>query len=172
MIARGCKTFFAHRISIIVTLYALVYVGCDQGLAPEPAAPSVHAYGIRGVITFKNWPPADSVRDLRLAVLQNYPVQDFVNEVLQGRARFTGQLPYGLDSVAYTLTLAPLPPGRFPLVGVAQQYGPNLQNDWRVVGIYFANGDTTRPGAVEVPPDSIVSGIDVHVDFQHLPPQP
>ena len=172
MTVRISNTIVSYLLSIIVALCTLVPCGCDQGLAPEPAAPSTHVYGIRGVITFKNWPPADSVRDLRLAVLQNYPVENLVNEVLLGRARFTDRLPYGLDSIAYTLTLTPLPPGRFPLVGVAQQYGPNQLSDWRVVGVFFANGDTTRPGAIDVPPDSIVSGIDVHVDFQHLPPQP
>jgi len=120
-------------------------------------------------MTFAHWPPSDSVHDLRLAVLQNYPVEDLVGEVLQGRARFTDRLPYGLDSIGYTLILAPLPPGHFPLVGVAQQFGPNIQTDWRIVGIYYANGDSSTPGGVDVPPDSIVPNINLHVDFQHPP---
>jgi len=153
-------------------LGVLFLAGCHEGLAPEPSISQPGGHGIRGVITFEHWPPSDSVRDLRLAVLQNYPVANLVNEVLQGRARFTDRLPYGLDSVAYLLMLAPLPPGRFSLIGVAQQFGPNIQTDWRIVGIYFAHGDTTIPGAVDVPSDSIVPNINVHVDFQHLPSLP
>ncbi|MBI1804468.1 MAG: hypothetical protein HY033_01415 [Ignavibacteriae bacterium] len=156
----------------IILLGTVMFAGCHEGLAPASASPTVSSYGIRGVITFKNWPPADSVHDLRLGILQNYPVQDIPNEVLQGHARFTDRLPYGLDSVSYTLMLAPLPPGRFPFVGVAQQFGPNIQTDWRVVGIYYAGGDTTKPGAVDIPPDSVVPSININVDFQHLPPQP
>ena len=127
---------------------------------------------MKGIIHFRHWPPADSVADLRLAALQNYPVDDLVGEVLQGRAQFTESLlsAFGLDSVAYTLLLAPLPPGRIPFVGVAQRFGPNVQTDWRVVGIYYAPNDTSTPGSVIVPPDSVIGGIDVTVDFlKHLP---
>ncbi len=147
-------------------------MSCEEGLSPSTGTTTGHTYGISGVIHFQHWPPPDSILDLRLAALQNYPVASIPNEVLNGRARYSNALPYGIDSLNYTLTRAPLPPGTLPFVGVAQQYGPNIQQDWRVVGIYYAGGDTSHPGTVVVPNDSIVPGIDIWVDFSHLPPQP
>ncbi len=160
-------------LASILVLASLAGHGCDQGLAPQIQTRQIPPYGISGTIYFKNWPPADSILDLRLAALQRYPVQDLFGEILQGRARYSPALaPYGVDSLNYTLILNPLPPGEFPLVGVAEQFGPNLRTDWRVVGIYYAMGDTTKPGTVTVPADSIVPGINVTVDFLHLPPFP
>ena len=165
----------SSHLFIACILVGLLYnIRCNQGLAPENSGGTSNnrPYGIQGVVKFKNWPPQDSIKDLRLGVLQHYPVADIVNEVLQGRAKFTDRLSYGVDSLSYTLTLSPLPSGQFPFVGIAQQFGPNAQTDWRIVGIYYANGDTTKPGVVTVPSDSIVPNININVDFLHLPPQP
>ncbi len=159
------------RLGALAVL-ALSLLSCEEGLSPASSTTAGHTYGISGVIHFRHWPPPDSIRDLRLAALQNYPVASIPNEVLNGRARYSNSLPWGVDSLRYTLTLAPLPPGTIPFVGVAQQYGPNVQQDWRVVGEYYAGGDTSHPGSVVVPNDSIVSGIDIFVDFLHPPPQP
>jgi len=147
--------------------------GCDDGLAPKTILAPQSIYGIRGTIYFKNWPPSDSIVDLRLAALKNPPSSNIFNDVIQGRVRFSGTLtPYGADSISYELLLAPLSYGTFSYIGVAQQFGQNIRQDWRVVGVYYAFGDTTQPGTVNVPADSIVDGINLTVDFQHLPPQP
>ena len=159
---------YRRLVLLIVLLITLSGLSCDQGLSPGSTAP----YGLRGVVKFKHWPPVDSVLDLRIAVLQHYPVQNIPGEVLAGRARYGDKLPYGVDSVSYTITLAPLPTGIIPFVGVAQRYGPDIQNDWRVVGEYYVNGDSTKPGTVHVPPDSIIGNINIDVDFLNLPPQP
>lgn len=154
-------------------LFILLLSGCDDGLAPKVILAPQSIYGIRGTIFFKNWPPADSVVDLRLAALKNSPSSNIFNDVIQGRVRFSGTLlPYGADSISYELLLAPLSPGLFSYIGVAQQFGQNIRTDWRLVGVYHSAGDTLQPGTVNVPADSIVSGIDLLVDFQHLPPQP
>jgi hypothetical protein len=164
-----------ERSTVIVFLIFFSCISgwkCDEGLAPASIS-QPPPYGIRGTIYFRHWPPSDSIKDLRLAALKNYPVSDIIAEVLQGRARYTDQLqPYGADSLDYTLTLSPLSTGLFPYIAVAMQFGPNIQHDWRVVGVYYANGDTTVPGSVVVPPDSIVPGINIHVDFLNPPPQP
>jgi len=148
--------------------------GCDQGLAPESASNTVtRPHGISGMIHFRNWPPQDSVVDLRLVSFKGQPSQNLVSDVLNGKAKYTATLlPYGADSISYTLLLAPLAPGTFAYTAVAQQYGPNLYTDWRAVGVYHAPNDTTRPGAIFVPPDSVVRGINITVDFQHPPPTP
>ena len=159
--------------AVVFVVCMLFFWCCEQGLSPETAVQQLPPYGIKGVVYFKNWPPADSIRDLRLAALKNSPSSDVINEILQGRARYTETLvPYGADSIVYQLILTPLATGIFPYVAVAQQFGPNLQKDWRVVGVYYKGGDTTMPGAVDVPADSIVPMINISVDFLHLPPQP
>ena len=170
------KIFHSHQrkimrrtgIGIVFVLVIICFVSCDQGLAPVSL--SVPPSGIRGFVYFNHWPPADSVVDLRLAALRNPPSSNLINEVLQGKAQFTGSLtPYGADSIAYTLILNP---GKYVYVGVAQQFGPNIEQDWRVVGVYHAVGESVNPDSVTVPVDSIVSGINVYVDFNNIPPQP
>ena len=161
------------RFVLLLILLCLALAACENGLAPETATgPPPKPYGIRGVIRFLHWPPADSVLDLRLAVLEHYPVASIVTEVIQGRAKYTDQIRYGIDSEQYSLSLAPLPTGSFPFVGVAQQYGSNIQQDWRVVGIYFAGNDSSKPGSVVVPVDSMVPNINITVDFAHPPVLP
>ena len=170
MLRSGCASPFA-RAFLLASL--LLSPACDQGLSPESAATHGPAYGIAGTIYFKNWPPADSVLDLRTVSFKNFPSQDILDEVLQGRARYTETLqPYGADSVHYTLALSPIPPGQFAYTVVAQRYGPNVRADWKAVGEYYANGDTSRPGAVIVPADSILPGIDIRVDFLKPPRGP
>ena len=161
------------RVKAAFLLLACIIPGCDEGLAPSSTATVSSSYGISGTIHFRNWPPADSVVDLRLAALKEHPSSNIVGDVQSGKARFTeNSLPYGVDSASYTLLLSPLPPGTFSYIGVAQRFGSDIYTDWRVVGIYYANGDTTAPGSVVVPVDSIVHGVNIYVDFHDLPPQP
>ena len=155
-------------IGILFVLIIICLVSCDQGLAPVSI--SVSQSGIRGFVYFSHWPPADSVVDLRLAALSHPPSSNIINEVLQGKAQFTSSLsPYAADSIAYTLILTP---GKYVYIGVAQQFGPNIEQDWRVVGVYHAVGEFVKPDSVIVPADSIVNGINVYVDFKNIPPQP
>jgi hypothetical protein len=159
------------RLALIIL--SLLLVSCENGLSPESTPVSTgKSYGIRGVIHFLHWPPQDSVVDLRLAILQDTTIKNLLNDVLQGKARYTDKIPYGIDSEQYTLALQPLAPGTFPFVGVAQQYGPDVQKDWKVVGLYYANHDSSTPGSVVVPPDSVVPGINITVDFSHPPVLP
>lgn len=168
---------FSQKIAISIALGAALsglLTGCDRGLSPEPTSPSGSgAHGISGSVVFTNWPPRDSVLDLRLVCFKNRPSSSIVSDILNGKAKYTGTLqPYGADTVVYTLLLDPLPPGQYALTGVAQQYGTNLYTDWRLVGLYYREGDSAAPGVLTVPADSIVRGITVHVDFRHLPPLP
>lgn len=158
--------FIFFEVSIVVS-----FVGCGKGLDPGPEP---QPYGIAGTIRFQHWPPQDSVHDLRVVMFKHFSPQDILSEVLRGNAKYSESLvsAYDRDSASYTLFLSPLPPGRYEYVVVAQQYGPNLQSHWRAVGVYYANNDTTRPGVVFVPENTVVHGINMNVDFQNLPPQP
>jgi glutamate synthase domain-containing protein 1 len=51
-------------------------------------------------------------------------------------------------------------------------FGPDIEKDWRLVGIYYNPGDSSAPGKIFIPPDSLVANINVSVDFKKLPPQP
>jgi hypothetical protein len=156
-----------------LALICIIFASCDQGLSPQAPGQQTPPYGISGTIHFRNWPPADSIVDLRVVSFKNYPAGDIFNEVLQGRAGYTSTLqPYGADSVSYTLILSPIPTGPFAYTVVAQRYGQNINTDWRAVGEFHAAGDTLHPGVIVVPADSIVPGINIDVDFNHPPPPP
>ncbi len=144
-------------------LLLLLLAGCDEGLSPNLNT-SAGTHGIRGTIYFSHWPPPDSVVDLRLGALQGFS-SNFIQDVQQGRARYTEKLgPYGSDSISYTLLLSPLPPGRYSYIAVAQQFGQNLLQDWRIVGVFHTSSPDTA-GYVDVPRDSVVPGVNVYVDF-------
>jgi hypothetical protein len=151
----------------------LLCPACDQGLSPEGSSHPTPVYGFRGTVHFKNWPPRDSIVDLRVVSFKHHPSQNILDDVLQGRAGFTPRLqPYGADSIAYTLILSPIPAGAFAYTAVAQQFGQNINTDWRAVGLYLSAGDTSGPGSISVPGDSVISGIDIFVDFNNPPPPP
>lgn len=154
----------------------LVGTGCDGGLEPEPVVPEGPStkYGIAGTVHFRNWPPPDSVKNLAIVAFKNRPSGNLFDIVSDpSKANFALLIvQHGSDSVTYELLLYPTPPGPYQYIAVAQQYGPNITADWRVAGIYYSGGDTTLPATVVVPPNAVVRGIDITVDFNNRPPQP
>jgi len=160
------------RISGAFMFIFLSVIGCDEGIAPVEVKPVTEAHGIQGTLYFTNWPPTDSIVDLRLVAFMNYPPQDIYTEVIQGRAKYSDALPLAVDSSTYTLILNPLPADSIRCIAVGLQFGPNIQTDWRMVGLYYNPGDSALPGRIFIPADSIVTGINISVDFQKLPPQP
>lgn len=158
---------------ILIFSFLIFFIeGCDEGISPEEAPLVAEAHGIKGTLYFTNWPPVDSVIDLRLVAFLNYPPVDIISEVLQGRAKYSDKLPYGVDSINFTLILNPLPADTIRCIAVGQQFGNNIQEDWRLVGVYYTPGDSILPGRVFIPPDSIVVDINIKVDYTKLPPQP
>src|SRR5512141_100124 len=134
------------------------YSGCDKGLEP-PTGES----GFSGVIRFKNWPSADSVREIRLVAFEEYPSDSsgILLTLLSGRGALyppdlsaKGSLPKFVDSVAYTFNTKNginLQVQLYAYVVVAQQYGPNVFTDWRPAGVY-----TTRPNSFDPAPVRVV----------------
>jgi hypothetical protein len=164
---------FPASLFVACLLALLLCPACDQGLAPDAPGVQAAVYGIKGTVHFKNWPPQDSIVDLRVVSFKNLPTQNILDEVLQGRAGYTSTLqPYGADSISYSLILSPIPPGPFAYTAVAQRFGQNINTDWRAVGEYRAGGDTAGSRIIAVPRDSLLAGIDIYVDFQKPPPPP
>jgi hypothetical protein len=155
----------------------LLLVSCDSGLDPVATGKETEAKpSISGLITYKNgassWPPADSIKDIRVVAFTRYPPPDIIAEVLGQKAFFTEAMPVGVDSSSYRIELpSPLPAGIAAIV-VAQQYGNDITKDWRVIGIYSATGDNTQPTALDLTTASIWRNINITVDFSNLPPQP
>lgn len=153
----------------------LLACGCDEGLKPPAAGPAAAPGAMTGVVRFVNWDSAGTVFDLRLVAFRNFPPGDIVQEVLQGNAVVHPPLggsalaTPGADSVAYSFLL---PGGTYGYVAVAQQFGPDFMADWRAVGQYDADTNTTSPSPVAILSGEILPGIDITVDFDHLPPPP
>jgi hypothetical protein len=157
-----------------VLLATVMAGGCDEGLQPPATAPAVPGI-VSGTVRFLNWDSAGTFLDLRLVFFRNFPPPDIIQEVLQGRASVYpplggGSLALpGADSVAYAATVSP---GVYRYIAIAQQFGPDVMADWRAVGQYDLDTNLTIPSPVTVAAGERLAGIDISVDFDHLPPPP
>ena len=143
-----------------------VFSACDRGLEPPPAVKP----GFGGRITYKgNWPPPDSIKLLAVVAFKNFPPTNIVADVLNGEAIFDTTLRRNVEFQDYKIFVTE--PSTYRYVVVAQQYGPNIFSDWRIIGVYSDDPDRIRPKTVEVRKDSFVSDVDILVDFGLLPPQ-
>lgn len=162
-----------HRTDIAVALpllFALLLAACDEGLVPDPVDAEIA--GFEGTLrVVSDWPPADSVRDLRVIAFREYPPKDILSEVVGGTAVFSEPLAYDSSTQAYRVQNAQLT-GSFRYIVAAQQYGENLFQDWRVVGVFTVVNDVTQPGAIDLGSGRFVRDVDIRVDFRNLPPQP
>lgn len=149
---------------------------CNGGLDPIAAQQQQKALpSISGTITYKGgidaWPPADSIKDIRVVALTRYPPPDIIAEVLSKKAYFTDGLPSPADTTTYIITFPSPAPQRLAAIVVAQQYGEDITKHWRVIGIYSLTGDN-QPSPVDLGIQATQQHIDITVDFSNLPPQP
>ena len=172
------QTGAARRAGVwvgVLLLGGFLAAACDEGLEPPPVGPAVFPGRISGTVRFVNWDSAGAVVDLRLVAFRNFPPRDIVGEVLQGNAAIYPPLggsqlaTPGTDSVTYTFSLTP---GTYQYVAVAQQFGPDVMSNWRAVGQYDLDSNLAVPSAVTVTERETVTGIDITVDFDNLPPPP
>lgn len=71
-------------IFTFVLVIIFVHLKCDHGLSPSDATKIT---GISGVMTYEdNWPPSDSLIELRLVAFKKFPPQNVIVEVLTGEA--------------------------------------------------------------------------------------
>lgn len=117
---------------------------------------------ITGIVTYSGeWPPADSLERLVFVPLKKVPqtAQDIFADI--DNLVFSEQLDYFVERDTFTVNN--VPNGRYIYNAVAQQYGTNIFDDWRPVGLYEENG-----GVIIV--DGDTTSIAVHVDFDNPPP--
>ena len=154
----------ARRIGIVLGLLWTLSA-CDHGLEPPPEARP----GFGGRITYVgNWPPADSIYLLAVVAFKSFPPTNIVADILSGNAVYDTALARDVEWQDYQVFTDP---AKFEYVVVAQQYGPDIFSQWRVIGVYSEDSSQTIPKTVSVSPGTFVSDIDIAVDFDHLPPQ-
>lgn len=145
-------------------LAIVIFVGCSGGLEPKPIT------FLKGTIYYsdnQSWPPADSLLDLRLVALKNFPPSDIVTEILGGNAYFTETLPFYVDSTHFEIEISDAPV-ELKYIAVAQNFDGFL--DWKVVGVFSENNDNKHTNLY------MDAGIDkqitIFVDFNNIPEQP
>lgn len=119
---------------------------------------------ITGTIIYSGeWPPEDSLVDLRFVPLKSPPqtAQDIFSDI--ENLVFSEQLNFYAERD--TFTVSDVQNGVYVYNTVAQQYGNNIFGDWRPVGIYEEND-----GIIIV--DGDTTSINLFVDFNNLPPFP
>jgi hypothetical protein len=163
------------RVLSSFLLLAIILPACDHGLEPPQEN---RRTAIRGTITYQNWPPPDSLIDLRIVAFKEYPPQDIFYEVVNGQAivyppisAAVGLPRNNLEFYDYTMDL---PAGNYAYLVVAQQYGANITTDWRAVGQYDTTGTglDSIPTSIVLDENQILDSIDIRVDFHALPYQP
>lgn len=158
------------RFMVVLFLF---FSACDDGLKPVPAY--VPTGTISGLITYHNWPPRDSLVDLRIVAFTQFPPSNVISSVLNGLAVVyppvgdTALVPFYVDSLRYGFRIRA---GHYPYVIVAQQFGPDVMKQWRVVGQYDLDTTLTMPEAIDVQDQGVLQNISINVDFRNLPPQP
>jgi hypothetical protein len=160
-------------LQLTVVLFVL---SCDGGLQLPPLVDP----GFGGTITFERntWPPSDSLVNLWLVASKIYPLDSV--SVFAGIFSDPPQvfaypgldknLPFFVDSVQYSFAL---PPGAYRYVAVLQRFRDELNiRSFRVVGVYSSQAKPAEPLTVTVRDFEHVAGINLHVNFHQLPPQP
>lgn len=162
---------------ILTAVTIFLAIACDHGIEPLEAETS----GFSGTITFvSDWP--DSVKRSFLVVFKN-PLLADSDFVVTNLKFLSTEIPLGVSVHNFSsLGSSYIPPepgpfaaGTYGYVAVVQQSTDVLslaRKDWFVSGVYYANGDTTKPGAMVIPDSTFVRNINISVDFNNPPPQP
>jgi len=158
-------------------LILFIAVACDHGIEPRAAESS----GFSGTVSFISpWP--DSVKRVFIVVFKN-PLLTPGDVTIQNLKYLSWEIPLGvsthqyssLDSAYIPPAPGPFPAGSYAYVAIVQQSTEELsfaRKDWFVSGVYYANGDTTKPGTMVIPDSTFVRNININVDFDNPPLQP
>jgi hypothetical protein len=162
----------------VVPILMLLAVACeDHGIEPRPLENS----GFSGKVSFiSEWP--DSIKRAFIVVFEN-PLLSDSDFTIFNLKFLSREIPLGvnehnfssLDSAYIPATPGPFPSGTYSYVAVVQQSTDEIslaRKDWFVSGVYYANGDTTKPGKMVIPDSTFVENINITVDFNNPPPQP
>lgn len=155
---------------IIIIAFLIPILQSCGGLEPIPAEQKTL---IKGTINFvddnENWPPQDSIFDMRVIAFKNYPPADLIGDIINGLAYYTNDsLPLYQKSVDFQIEITD-PPQTLEYIVVAYQYGSIME--WKAAGVFSLDNDPRKPTAIATERGKQYS-ILINVDFKHLPPQP
>ena len=165
--AAACASIRTSIVRAVAVTLVFFAASCDHGLSPE-----MGRVGFDGTVTeISPEAPGDSLFNLRVVAVRTFPPGEILAEYLNGTLIFSDALILHEQQQTYRIEATELK-GSFEYVAVAQQYGPNPFEDWRVVGVYSVSGNSSLPSTVDVGSGTYLRGIDIRVDFLNLPPQP
>jgi hypothetical protein len=148
--------------------------GCGKGISPEPEQVKQQS-GFGGTITFKGkWP--DSVKYTRLIVFIN-PLAADSDFSINNLGFLSDAIPNNTESVIYNSSvnpLVPIKPGKYSYIAVVQSKTLLLPKRelWTVAGVYYNNGDTTKPGILNLHEGQFINDVNIICDFNNPPTQP
>ena len=157
---------------ILPLILLIITISCGEGIAPEPIVQT----GFSGTITLTgNWP--EGITRTHIVVFKD-PLLS-AGDFNAFNLKFVSiEIPYGSTVFNYNsadTAVVPISEGEYSYVAVAKQKTPSVslnRKDWFVVGVYYTGGDTTRPGKLVIPKNTLVKNINIICDFNNPPPQP
>ncbi len=178
------SSFFRRygQILAAVALTLVIAISCDGGLAPPPIPPVTSISGtVRFVGGRASWPRRDSVWTMRVVGFRQFPPQDLIGDLFQGRAFFTpaalqldSTITLFSDSARYSLVFGDSIPRQIQYLCVAMLIDTArllTTQGWRIVGVYNTSGNQREPTTI-----NLTQGRDhpanITVDFKNPPPQP
>jgi len=168
------KKKYFYLLLILINLQ--VFTGCGKGISPASVESEQQKAGFSGTITFIGaWP--DSVLRTHIVVFKN-PLNSIGDFNILNLSYLSLPIPTGTKSFNFSSldsSYIPIGAGEYSYIAVAQSKTPQVsfnRVDWYVVGVYYADGDSTQPGKLIVPENTIIHNINIICDFNHLPPQP
>ncbi len=166
--------------ALAITL--VIAISCDGGLRPPEIPPVTSISGtVRYMGGKASWPRRDSVWTVRVVGFKQFPPQDLIGDLLQGRAFFTpaalqldSTLQLFSDSARYSLVFGDSIPQSIKYLCVAMLIDTTrllTTQGWRVIGVYNTNGNQAQPATIAITPGKDHRA-DITVDFKNPPPQP
>ena len=178
------KAFIKYHITALLSLF-IILASCESehGIAPKPFIPPPppdETTGFSGRITFiGTWP--DSIKRTHIVMFKN-PLLTPADFNIFNLKYVSLEIPFGSEFYDYSSADSSFWPvdriidaGDYSYLAVAQQSTDTLtliRKDWFVAGIYYAEGDTSQPGILSIPENTMVKNVDIVCDFNNPPPQP
>jgi hypothetical protein len=160
-------------IIIFFLLLLFHFYGCDKGLSPIS---SEEKAGFSGIITFVgNWP--EGITRTHLVVFQHELKSPSDFNILNLKY-VSVEIPYGVKTYNFNSTdssYIAIDAGTYEYVAVVQSKTPDLsliRSDWFVAGVYYSSNDTSKPGMLEIPENTLIRNINIVCNFNDPPPQP
>lgn len=160
-----------------ISLSSLIFLSCGKGITPTSVTEEIKSEGFGGIITFiGNW--SGNVTRTHLVVFEN-PLTSPDDFTILNLKYVSEEIPFGVQQYSFssldTAAVVSIGAGEYAYVAVAQQVTETVsfnREDWFVVGIYYADNDTSTPGKLIIPEDTFVQNVNIICDFNNPPPQP